>query len=374
MDKEKILINLSPLKSGGGQNVGKNLLEGLLKYNDENIELFFYASKGSDLATLVETNFKKYLLGPQNPIIRSFYERIFLTNYCKKNRIRKVYSCFGYVFVNRCIKQISGVAVSNLLFPEIDFWSDYSGIKKIYRKIIDYFRMKGYKKSDALIFENKAMYERSHIIFGGQISAKYIKPSMYICYDNKEFVFEKSFNNSKVGLFLCGWQLNKNIMIIPKLVKRLKELDYNLEIIITVDENDSNSVSKRFISTVGEYGVEDYVHLVGKVEKEQLFSLYEKTDFVFLLSRLESFSNNIIEAWCYGKPLIVSDEEWAHSICKRAALYVQRDNVEDIAYKIQNVMTAEYIAEVVALGKKEYKTYPSVKERTEMEINYVKSI
>ena len=72
--------------------------------------------------------------------------------------------------------------------------------------------------------------------------------------------------------------------------------------------------------------VDELILLIGKIEKKNLPSLFDQIDFVFLLSILESFSNNIIESWTYKRPLIISDEHWARTICEGAALYVNNNN------------------------------------------------
>ena len=68
----------------------------------------------------------------------------------------------------------------------------------------------------------------------------------------------------------------------------------------------------------------------GQINHYELKNLYKNIDYVFLLSQLESFSNNIIESWYFRKLLIVSNEEWSRSICKEGACYVERNSIEDI--------------------------------------------
>jgi glycosyltransferase involved in cell wall biosynthesis len=136
-------------------------------------------------------------------------------------------------------------------------------------------------------------------------------------------------------VFLCGWQVNKNVLLIPEIAYHFKKHGINFNIILTAP-NDFSILHKQFLELVSNYDVEDMITIVGPVKKEELFSLYSQIDYVFLLSKLESFSNNIIEAWTYKKVLVISDEEWSHGICKNAALYVNRDSPSEIVSKIIN--------------------------------------
>ena len=106
-----------------------------------------------------------------------------------------------------------------------------------------------------------------------------------------------------------------------------------------------------------------------------LASLYRQIDFVFLLSKLESFSNNIIEAWTFGKPLIASDEEWTHAICGDSAIYVERSSPEEIASQITSCLNDEKrITQVVEAGKKILSEYPTIEERTEQELSFIEEV
>lgn len=370
-----ILINLAPLKAGGGQNVGLNLLAGLEMIEDKNIALFYYVSSGSLIGEKVKKQFpEKTIEGPHNTVKRVLFERIELGKYLKKKKIDVIYSCFGYAFVSRKYKQVCGMAESNIMFPEIDFWKEYTGLKRLIKNCIDVYRKWGYKRADALIFENEAMYKRTKQIFGSEKRATYIKPSISLSVNTGNFSFDRIYKDSLVGLFLCGWQLNKNIMCIPSLISEAEKLGKHFEIIITVNESDESSIARAFKMKLEELNVKKSVHMVGRVERKNLSALYEKIDFVFLLSRLESFSNNIIEAWYYQKPLVISDEEWAQGICKNAAIYVNRDNPADIAKSIIESIENNIVKGIIQKGIEEYKTYPSIQERTRQEISYVKDI
>ena len=118
-------------------------------------------------------------------------------------------------------------------------------------------------------------------------------------------------------------------MLIPKLLNEFRNERLNFKIIITAPPSEVKSYNE-FMINIRKYGVESMIYVIGPVKKQQLPSLYKKVDYVFLLSKLESFSNNIIESWYFKKTLVISDEEWSRSICKNAAIYVDRNNPHDI--------------------------------------------
>ena len=163
-------------------------------------------------------------------------------------------------------------------------------------------------------------------------------------------------------------------MIIPDLIQVMREQGKKLEVVITVSQEDTNPIAIQFKEKLNKMQVSEYVHMVGRVDRKDLSALYRNVDYVFLLSRLESFSNNIIEAWYFRKPLVISDEEWAHGICKDAAIYVDRDNPYKIANEIISANKSGYYKDVINRGEEEYKSYPSINERTGQELEYVKQI
>jgi glycosyltransferase involved in cell wall biosynthesis len=131
------------------------------------------------------------------------------------------------------------------------------------------------------------------------------------------------------------------------------------------------SLSTKWMKTASR----ELVTIVGPVAKDQLLSVYSQVDFVFLLSKLESFSNNIIEAWHFGKPLVVSNEEWAKALCGDAAIYVDRDSPCSIAeVLIETARHPARIDAVVSAGRNQLQRFPAISERILMELKFVESV
>lgn len=368
-----ILVNFATLKRGGGQNVALNFLQFLVKNPPEKFKFTYVVSERSDLLKFLEQTQENFILVSNNPLKRMFFELFKGRSVLKRNKIDVIYSYFGIGLYPIRIKQVSGSADSNLYFPEIDFWKEYSGFSQLKKDLIDKYRIWGLKRAKAIVFENPEMEKRGKKLFKLK-HTKYIPPSFSSPQENDEFTKIEKVDGELKGLFLCGWQRNKNFMLIPKIAKQLKEKNINFKFIISTSPDESIEFIN-FKKLVDANNVGEMIELVGSVPKTQLPSLFSKIDFVFLLSKLESFSNNIIEAYYYQKPLIISDLDWAKSICEEAAVYVDINNISDISNKILTLATDE--SKIIELIKKQsvkLKSFPNIAEKSKMELEYLKKI
>ncbi len=369
-----ILLNLATLKAGGGQNVGLNFLSSLSKIKQPNTYFHFIVARNSAIHQYIENNkLGNYTIAPNNAIKRIFFEILFGSQIIRKNKIDIIYSYFGFGLFMKKIPQVIGSADSNLYFPEIDFWEEYKGLAWIKRKLVDKFRIWGLKRATAVIFENGLMEKNGKTLFNLE-ETRLIKPSIKKFLSTQNSLQLNLSSNRSTGLFLCSWQRNKNFMIIPTLADRLKKQGVQYHFIITAPIDNSED-HQNFIAEIEKYNVQEMISIIGQVNKEQLPELFELTDHIFLLSKLESFSNNIIEAWYYKKILIVSDEPWARSVCKDSALFVKRNSITDISENIISLINDKELNErIIREGTKELLTYPTIKERTKQELEFLEYI
>lgn len=371
----KILINFAPLKSGGGQTVGLNFLLGLSPDVLKGREIYFVVARDSQIHQAVAAQHSlSYLVVPCNPVLRAFFEFFRVPGFIRRNQIDAVYSYFGFGCFPRGVVQVCGSADSNLYYPEVDFWAHYTGMARLKKYLVDRFRLFGVKHCDAVIFENDALLERAKQLHDVR-KAVVVRPSIADLSEGEAFELPSTVPATSIkGLFLCGWQLNKNVMAIPEIALEMKRRGKLWHFILTAPV-DGSAVQRRFDEKVRDLDVGGYVTVVGPVRKEQLGSIYKQVDFVFLLSKLESFSNNIIEAWHFGKPLVVAREEWAKAICGQGAIYVDRDSASAIADTVINwAADGERLEALVEAGRGELGSYPSIEERICQELDYVESI
>lgn len=369
----KLLINLGPLKKGGGQNVALNFIQTLKRKSPPTFELYFIVCESSlILDSLNNSQWKDNLIiVSANPVLRILKEMTSIKKFLKDEKIDLVYTYFGFGFFGRNIKQVIGSADSNLYFPEIDFWSKERRLEKLKRLLVDKYRIYGLHLAAGVIFENKAMLERAGLLF--KIKSKIlILPSIDEPTVKERLDIELKNETVKV-LMLCGWQRNKNILLIPELARKLKDSGVNIEFVITVERDDS-SCAQEFFTLVDKWGAHDLINCIGSVSKAQLPDLYNRVDQVILLSLLESFSNNIIESWFYKKPLIISDELWSKAICLDAVSYVPRNDVDAIAAEIKKLAgSRELVLKLTEKGTKALQHFPDVNERFEQELKYIET-
>jgi glycosyltransferase involved in cell wall biosynthesis len=371
----RLLINFSTLKTGGGQNVALNFLYAAHSRPADDITCYYLVARNSEAHRyLRHDRSQPYIVAPRSALGRILFEFFLGWYFLTKHKIDIVYSYFGYALFPRRWPQVSGSADSYLYFPEVDFWRGYRGLVRLRKRIVDRYRIFGVKRGHAVVFETSLLEERARRIYGLKNTTT-ILPSIHISDQGLTFNLPGAVPpKAPRGLFLCGWHLNKNVMVIPDLAAELKRRQRAFTFILTAPP-DGSAEHRQFSSMVRENNVADMVFITGPAQKAQLKSLYDQIDCVFLLSKLESFSNNIIEAWSYGKALVISDELWARSICQDAAVYVDRDSVVDIADRLITMLDSPtLIADKVDRGKAMLGNYPSIESRITQELDYIRNV
>lgn len=374
MNSVKILINLIPIKSGGGQQVAANFItQAPLVYCDE---LLYLTTKGSHTALLLQSKGANFIEVETSLIGRFLFSYFNLKKIVVTHNIDVIYTLFGPGIFVKGIPSITGCAYSNLFFPEIDFWFSYKGLKKIKHILIDWYRLKNTLKSDAIIFENEAMQKRCSELFNyPRHKTTLILPSISTYPNNNDtqnidadvFNVEKPF----VVLLLTGWHPNKNIEVIPYILKSLKDEGCtSVKFRLTLDEK--HEKSKQLKEIAQDLQVSENIELIGGVLPAEIPSVIQNSNAIGLFSLLESFSNNIIEAWYFKKPLIISDEEWSRAICKDAAVYVERMNTKHIAKVILKLKNEpSFLKKIVDRGVEISSTYPSPKAKVQLQFEFI---
>lgn len=334
----KLLLNLSRVVSGGGQQVAFSLLQSL--HEDPSVDLYVYVTRGSQL---------------HEHCIRILSEdKLFVLNkeYISST-LKAIVCCWVYLKTVKIInfgvaiplvrnKQIVRSVFSNLYYPEIDFWEDIASKKvRTYKRVKDYFRLKGTLKADLIWFENRDMLNRSIKLFGrSRSSVFYCSPALS---QRLKRNTEISSSSRKRIFYPASPYVNKGFAILPEVASKLKSLgETEIVFVLSFSESDHSDLLNRIIA----YDVREYFEFVGTLEVEGLCEQYELSTAVLLLSKLECFSSSVIESAFFEKILIGTNASWLKTELGDDCIYVDRndsDSIVEAILKLKDVSTISFL-------------------------------
>ena len=103
--------------------------------------------------------------------------------------------------------------------------------------------------------------------------------------------------------------------------------------------------------------------------------MYADSHIVFMPTLLETFSATYPEAMAMQRPIVTTDLDFAHDICKSAAVYYSPLSAEDAAEKILRVIEdAGLRQQLISEGAKVLSALPSPQEKYEQLVAYMREI
>lgn len=365
-----IVLNFIPLKKGGGVQVGLDFISQAIEYGKDH-NWYLVASHGTPFASLKPTkNFKILKIIPNRVIDRLYFEYFSCKKVLQEIDADVVYTQFGPHWPGSGLPNIAGCAYSNLMYPEIDFWGKLPFLERLKKKVIDQFRLKRMLQADVVAFETEDLANRAINLYGmAKGRVHFVKPSVSSLVSPTSLHEDTALRCEKIPqgyriLLLSGYHPNKNFELLPQIAHVLasKYKINNVVFVTTIPSEHFGAIGLARQSR--ELGVQDNIYNIGPIPYEGCCEIYKSCQAVILPSQLESFSNNIAEAWAMSKPLIISELDWAKSLCGDAAVYYKYNDAQDVAVKIQELLknNGRY-KEVTSRGENMLKKYSNSKER-----------
>jgi glycosyltransferase involved in cell wall biosynthesis len=364
-----ILLNLLPLKTGGGVQVALDLLEQIGR-DSKGHRWAAIARSGSPFEQArYRRGLSSLITVPDNLLARSVTELFYGTFLASRLKVDVIYTVFGPHLMWARKPQVVGCAYSNLFYPEVDFWKGLPPAARLRRELIDRYRLWRARHADLLLVETAQIAERAVAIRGfnpGRV--RYLKPAVSSLVSGNGGHPETAERVSVVGngftvLSLSGYHPNKNLTVVPEVLKCL-EINYGItDVNFLMTMQDSPGTS-RLLEEARRLGVIDRIHNIGPIPHAGCVEAYSRANAVLVTSRLESFTNNVPEAWEMRRPLIMPDLDWARGICGDAALYAGFNKPADIAEAIVRLRNdPELVQRLTEEGSRTLGTYPSSPER-----------
>jgi glycosyltransferase involved in cell wall biosynthesis len=227
---------------------------------------------------------------------------------------------------------IVGVAYSNLFYPEIDFWGAENLGRRQWRKLKDLLRRRAVLRADAWLFETDAIRQRGIDLFNLDPMRSIVVPppvSPLLLEPRPAAASGEVVGSRQTVLLAAGWHPNKNLLMAVSAASHLKSIGRSFQFHFTLDPE--SEAGRTILEAATQLDVSDLVRCIGRVDPAEMGAVVRSSSVVMLISALESFSNNVIEAFACGVPLVISDRDWAHGACKDAAVFVEPTSAQSVA-------------------------------------------
>ena len=160
--------------------------------------------------------------------------------------------------------------------------------------------------------------------------------------ENMEKLVEKFGLTNNYILFVGTLQPRKNIARLIEAVSLLKDKDVQLVVV-----GKKGWIFEDILSAPEKFNISERVKFLDFVSDEDLPSLYKHAKIFVLPSLYEGFGLPVLEAMKNGCPVITSNTSSLPEAGGEAALYVDPENVQDIAEKIETLLKDEKLRDTM---------------------------
>lgn len=320
----RVLYNFLNSKNGGGKNILDNYIN-QLSISQHNHDYF--------ILTPDYERYKHYEIGRIKIIqINRMYQKniFFLILYyyrfpllIKKLNIDAVIN-FGDVVLPFCKKQVYFFDWAYAVYDDAFVWEGMFLKDKLIRKV-KLLMIDSYIRSvQRTICQTSNMADR--------LSRKYdlknvdvIPTPLVVKIDEigkRGFDFQKGV---KYFFYPASYSTHKNFRILKEVADLIKQNNLPFVILITVDP----FIASDYLQTIKDNKL-TCLHNLGIVSTQDISFYYRNCDALLFPSILESYGLPLIEAMAFEKAILVSDLDFAHSICGDSAFYFNPFDAEGI--------------------------------------------
>ncbi|WP_318487241.1 glycosyltransferase [Photobacterium leiognathi] len=355
----KVLIDFSPIKTGGGAQLALNFLNYIQKID---MNFCILVSDKFPYIDRVASN-TELIVSPSNYARRIFFENVTIKNEVESRGVTHIYTFFGPGLpVIKGVKQVVSVAYPIICNDESPYWKYIPKFEYLKKKAINYFRKKRLSRADFLLFETEVMQKRCVSVLNYDIDkTKVIPPSPtgFLKETNK-----KNNNNITRFLLLTGLDYHKNIWRLVQVLPLIYRNGLDVKFVISCERDDFYNKYNAHIRSIETHLVDKYFDFRGKVSSDQIQSIYDDVDVMLNISDLESFSNNYMESWRARKPILASDTDFSRYICDGSAIYVNPHDLDELCDKISMFVDSKLdIESMLVVGDQRLAFLPTLDER-----------
>lgn len=248
---------------------------------------------------------------------------------------------------------VSVMDLSYLRFPELFNKSDLYQLKSwtaySVKKAAKVLTISNSSKDD-IIKEYKVSPDKVVTVYPGIKQGVTLEPKIY----GMNQLQAKYKVSENYILFVGTLQPRKNITRLIEAFSKIKKHDTGIKDVDLVVIGKKGWLYEEILDAPKKYGVEDEVKFLEGVTDEELEVFYKHAQCYVLPSLYEGFGLPVLEAMKHGCPVITSNVSSMPEAGGDAALYVDPEDVDDIAQKIVKLVRDKALQnEMVEKGKKQ---------------------
>lgn len=376
MERMKIVLNLLPLKTGGGIQVALDFIA-WAKQAGRQHEWLVVCREGTPFQHQVADNLVLARTVKDQLPHRLWFEYVGCRNFLASVQPDVIFTLFGPQWPGAGALNIVGCAYSNLFYPEIDFWGALPWHRRLIKSLIDWQRLNRLRRADVRIFETEDLARRAVRQNGFPSASVHVVPPACSSLVNATASHPDTAarcGNLPAGfrvVLIAGYHPNKNFDLLVDTAVLLRRAGLQqVRFVLTLPPADPGT--QALLARAATQGVADQIVNFGPVPQQGCCELYRACDAAVLPSTLESFSNMIAESWAMQKPLLISDLDWAKSLCGDGALYFGHRNAASLCSAIQKLVNKEMdVARLLKNGLQQLQQYPSARQRFERYLDVI---
>ena len=335
-----ILINATAPKTSGSLTILKDCVLYIEQNTVEGNEyhLFTVIDDFDD-----SKNIKVHKLKVQNWLSRIQWDNGGLQRWCKKHNLEPdiIISLqnTSTKYINKTDKKIVQIVYYHQLIPLYNRSGLDHGLKlMLYHYFYPFFVSRNNTKSHYIVqlpYVKELFCRKFKNISPTRVTViRPNKPNIDI-----SSIEKKTFSEEKKFRFLYPATLfnYKNHEILISALVKLKKKNHNLLekiiVIFTVDK-----LSKNLENNIVLNNLKSSIKLIGQVSYTELLSYYKSVDALLFPSKIESFGLPLLEASCFGLPIIAADLPYAKEVLEdyENKYFINPDNTDAWAEAIQD--------------------------------------
>lgn len=353
----RIAINGINTKVGGGKSILFNYMR-LLDRHELGDQYLLLTTKSGEFGWIGNKNITvvelpTYYASAFSSLI--VYETL-INNCLKKNKIDLVFN-LGNLIINTEVPQIYLFQWPYAIYPENIAWKQMVWNDWVKRKVKLHFLKRNLHRPAVTIAQTALAKRALEKLYG--LTSVEIVPNA-VALDNMAAESGRKFAlpPGKKLLSLTYYYTHKNLEILIPLAERIKAVERNYRIILTISGN-QHPKARKLLCDIRDRGLEDVIVNVGPIDMVDVPSLYKQCDALLMPTLLESFSGTYLEAMFHGIPIFTSNLDFAKAVCSDAACYIEPHDPEDILSKLDSVLkNTHHIKSLIGTGHQVLRNLP----------------